>query len=126
MLDRLFNEILMARKRVYAAASPTPLERLYAPVDAEVYLKREDLSPIHAYKWRGAYNRMAVLNEEERRRGVVCASAGNHAQGVALAAARLNVHARIYMPVSTPRMKQLSVAKHGGEHAEVVLTGDSY
>lgn len=126
MLDRLFNEILMARKRVYAAASPTPLERLDAPVDAEVYLKREDLSPIHAYKWRGAYNRMAVLNDEERRRGVVCASAGNHAQGVALAAARLNVHARIYMPVSTPRMKQLSVAKHGGEHAEVVLTGDSY
>jgi threonine dehydratase len=126
MRQRLFNEILMARSRVYAAAAPTPLERIDLPVNAEVFLKREDLSPIHAYKWRGAYNRMAALSRQEREQGVVCASAGNHAQGVALAAAKLNIHARIYMPVSTPRMKQLAVAKHGGANAEVVLVGDSY
>jgi len=116
----------MARKRVYAVGQPTPLERLDLPLGAEVHLKREDLSPIHAYKWRGAYNRMAQLSDAERSAGAVCGSAGNHAQGVALAAARLGVHAKIFMPTSTPRMKQLSVNKHGGEHAEVVLVGDSY
>jgi len=126
MRQRLFDEILMARKRVYAVGQPTPLERIDLPLNAEVYLKREDLSPIHAYKWRGAYNRMAQLTDAERANGVVCASAGNHAQGVALAAARLGAHAKIYMPASTPRMKQAAVAKHGGTHAEVVLTGDSY
>ncbi|MBI1320566.1 MAG: threonine ammonia-lyase, biosynthetic [Candidatus Hydrogenedens sp.] len=126
MRQRLFDEILMARSRVYAVGQPTPLERIDLPIEAEVYLKREDLSPIYAYKWRGAYNRMAQLTEAERARGVVCASAGNHAQGVALAAARLGSHARIYMPTSTPRMKQAAVAKHGGDHAEVVLVGDSY
>ena len=116
----------MARQRVYAVASPTPLERVNLPLDAEVYIKREDLSPIHAYKWRGAYNRMALLTPDERAAGVVCASAGNHAQGVALAASKLGVHARIYMPVSTPRMKQHEVRRHGGDHIEIVLIGDSY
>lgn len=126
MRERLFNEILMARQRVYAVAPPTPLERVNLPLEAEVYIKREDLSPIHAYKWRGAYNRMALLSPEERAKGVVCASAGNHAQGVALAASRLGVHARIYMPVSTPRMKQHEVRRHGGDHVDIILTGDSY
>ena len=116
----------MARQRVYAVASPTPLERVNLPLDAQIYIKREDLSPIHAYKWRGAYNRMALLTPDERSAGVVCASAGNHAQGVALAASKLGVHARIYMPVSTPRMKQHEVRRHGGDHIEIVLIGDSY
>ncbi len=116
----------MARKRVYAAAQPTPLERLALPVDAEVFLKREDLSPIHAYKWRGAYNCMTALDPAQRAQGVVCASAGNHAQGVALAAQALGVRAHVYMPVSTPRMKQEAVHRHGGAFVEVVLTGDSY
>lgn len=126
MDKRLFHEILMARQRVYTVCPPTPLERLNLALDAEVYLKREDLSPIHAYKWRGAYNRMALLTNEERARGVIAASAGNHAQGVALAARRLDVHARIFMPVSTPRMKQIAVHEHGGEQVEIVLRGDSY
>jgi len=78
MLQKLFHEILMARKRVYAIASPTPLEPLHAPVAAEVYIKREDLSPIHSYKWRGAFNCMSLLSAAERTKGVVCASAGNH------------------------------------------------
>jgi len=124
--DRLFRETLMARHRVYQVASPTPLERLDLPIDAEVFVKREDLSPIHAYKWRGAYNRMAMLDAESRERGVVAASAGNHAQGVALAARRLGVRARIFMPTSTPRMKQTEVARHGGGAVEVVLIGDHY
>lgn len=126
MRQALFNEILMARKRVYAVAQPTPLEPLDVPVDAQVFIKREDLSPIHAYKWRGAYNRMATLTDEEKALGVVAASAGNHAQGVALAARMLGTRARIYMPTSTPKMKQLAVARHGGGAIEVVLAGDAY
>jgi len=126
MRDRLFQEILMARQRVYAVAQPTPLEAVDLLDDVRVYIKREDLSPIHAYKWRGAYNRMSLLSPGERARGVVCASAGNHAQGVALAARTLGVRARIYMPVSTPRMKQLEVKRHGGDNVAIILTGDSY
>lgn len=126
MKDRLFHEILMARERVYAVCGPTPLERLKLPIDADVWLKREDLSPIHAYKWRGAYNRMALLTAEEKRRGVICASAGNHAQGVALAARKMGVSAKIYMPLSTPRMKQHATKFHGGEAVDVVLHGDNY
>lgn len=126
MKERLFREILLARQRVYEVCAPTPLERLDLDVAAEVYLKREDLSPIHAFKWRGAYNRMAILSEEERAHGVVAASAGNHAQGVALAARKLGVRARIFMPVSTPRTKQEATLHHGGERVEIVLHGDTY
>ncbi|MCH8310464.1 MAG: pyridoxal-phosphate dependent enzyme [Chloroflexi bacterium] len=126
MRQRLFQEVLMARQRVYEIGEPTPLERVSLPIDAKVYLKREDLSPIHSYKWRGAYNRMATLTQEERERGVVTASAGNHAQGVALAASRIGVDARIYMPVATPRMKQIAVKLHGGDRVSVVLHGDTY
>ena len=124
--EQLFNEILMARKRVYALARPTPLEPLALPIDATVFIKREDRSPIHAYKWRGAYNRMALLSADERAGGVIAASAGNHAQGVALAARMLDTHARIFMPVSTPRMKQSAVKMHGGDHVDIVLIGDAY
>jgi threonine dehydratase len=125
--ERLFREIFLARQRVYAVGKPTPLERLELQgVDAPVWVKREDLSPIHAYKWRGAYNRMAQLTEEERARGVITASAGNHAQGVALSARFLGISARIVMPISTPRMKQRAVQRHGGEYVEIVLHGDSY
>jgi len=128
--QRLFHEILMARQRVYAIGSATPLQRLELPasmdVAAEVWVKREDLSPINAYKWRGAYNRMALLTDAERERGVVCASAGNHAQGVAMAAARLSAKALIYMPRSTPKMKQAAVARLGGSNIEIKLVGDTY
>jgi threonine dehydratase len=125
--NQLFQEVFQARLRVYAVGQPTPLERLDLPhLGGEVWLKREDLSPIQSYKWRGAYNRMALLTPEERARGVITASAGNHAQGVALAAQRLGVGAKILMPVSTPRMKRAAVARHGGERVEVVLFGDNY
>lgn len=126
MRERLFHEIFQARPRVYAVADPTPLQRLPLPeVDAEVWIKREDLSPIHAYKWRGAFNRMALLTAEERSRGVVAASAGNHAQGVALAARHLDVDAKIFMPVSSPEMKRAAVRLHGGPRVEIVLHGDT-
>lgn len=124
--DQLFHEILMARQRVYAVAPPTPLQRLHLPQGPEVWIKREDLSPIHAYKWRGAYNRMDVLPKKGGASEVVCASAGNHAQGVALAARRLGLRARIYMPRSTPRMKQAAVARHGGDAVQIILHGDTY
>ncbi|MBN1478105.1 pyridoxal-phosphate dependent enzyme [Candidatus Sumerlaeota bacterium] len=125
--QRLFEEIFQARLRVYAIGQPSPMERLELPgVNAEIWLKREDLSPIHAYKWRGAFNRMAKMSEEERARGVICASAGNHAQGVALAASHLGIDAEIVMPVSTPRMKQVAVERHGGDRARITLHGDNF
>jgi len=124
---RLRQELLFARERVYRFGSPTPLERIVLPGPGpEIWVKREDLSPIKAYKWRGACNRMAVLSPDEAARGVVTASAGNHAQGVALAAARLGIFARIYMPRSTPRVKQEAVRQLGGDRVEIRLAGDSY
>lgn len=123
--EQLFNEILHARQRVYAVGQPTPLERIEFD-GQEIFLKREDISPVHSYKWRGAYNRMAQLTADERSRGVIAASAGNHAQGVALAARALGVDARIYMPESTPRMKRVAVEKHGGDRVQIVLHGDHY
>ncbi|MBK1875662.1 pyridoxal-phosphate dependent enzyme [Pelagicoccus mobilis] len=125
-LEELFNETLAARRRVYEAAAATPLERLELEEDEAVYVKREDLSPIHAYKWRGSYNRMKLLSDEELERGVVCASAGNHAQGVALAARKLGTTAKVFMPRSTPLMKQEAVKAIGGDAVEVILEGDAY
>lgn len=126
MRQELFNEILMARQRVYEVGQPTPLQAIDLPIDATVALKREDLSPVHSYKWRGAYNRMKQLDLGERGGAVVAASAGNHAQGVALAARKLGLTARIYMPLATPRMKQVAVARHGADSVEIILHGDSY
>ncbi len=126
---RLRQEILFARERVYRFGQPTPIERLVLPGDEpgpEVWVKREDLSAVKSYKWRGACNRMSVLSAEERVRGVVTASAGNHAQGVALAAKQLGIRARIHMPRSTPRVKQNAVRQLGGTFVELVFSGDSY
>jgi threonine dehydratase len=112
--------------RVYDVAVETPLDpapNLSARLGSRVLLKREDMQPVFSFKLRGAYNKMASLPKEALRRGVICASAGNHAQGVALAAQRLGCRATIAMPVTTPRIKVEAVAKRG---AEVVLFGDSY
>ena len=126
---RLRQEILFARERVQRFGRATPLEKLVLPgaePGPEIWVKREDHCAIKAYKWRGAANRMAVLTADECARGVVTASAGNHAQGVALAARQLGVKARIYMPRSSPGVKQQAVLHHGGEWVEIVLSGDSY
>lgn len=126
---RLRQEILFARERVYRFGQATPVERLVLPGNEsgpEIWVKREDLSPVKSYKWRGACNCMAQLAPEQRERGVVTASAGNHAQGVALAARTLGIRARIYMPRSTPKVKQSAVRHHGGDFVQIVLSGDSY
>lgn len=126
-LDRqLRQETLFARERVYRFGQPTPLEKIIIPDGPEVWVKREDLCAVKSYKWRGACNRMAVLTLREASKGVVTASAGNHAQGIALAAKSLKIQARIYMPRSTPRVKQTAVLHHGGEFVEIHLSGDSY
>ncbi len=125
--NRLFEEILTARERVYNVGEATPLQRLPLPaLEAEVWVKREDLGPIKAYKWRGSYNAMAALSPEQREKGLVAASAGNHAQGVALAAKTLGCKAVIFMPRSTPEVKQSEVHRLGGGCVEIRLVGDTY
>ena len=127
LVEQLHRETLLARERVYHFGEPTPMERLPLAVPGpEIWIKREDASRVKSYKWRGACNRMATLSPGERKRGVVTASAGNHAQGVALAAKVLEVKARIYMPLSTPKVKQEAVILHGGEWVEIRLKGESY
>ncbi|MGA0846587.1 MAG: pyridoxal-phosphate dependent enzyme, partial [Luteolibacter sp.] len=127
LVDQVRDEILRARGRVYQFGSPTPMERLELSGPApEVWVKREDISPIKCYKWRGSGNLMASLDAVATQRGVVTASAGNHAQGVALAAARLGIRARIYMPRSTPKVKVDAVSRLGGDWIEVRQAGDSY
>jgi threonine dehydratase len=114
------------KARVYDVASESPLDALPAlskRLGNRLLLKREDLQPIFSFKLRGAYNKMAGLPRKRLARGVIAASAGNHAQGVALAAQRLRCRAVIVMPVTTPRIKVDAVAARG---AQVVLHGDSY
>ncbi len=111
---------------VYDVAIRSPLERatnLSRRLGNHVWLKREDLQPVFSFKLRGAYNRIASLSDEEARRGVICSSAGNHAQGVALAARQRGIRAVIVMPVTTPSIKVEAVRQLGGE---VVLHGDAY
>ncbi len=125
--DQLYHEILTARSNVYEAGEATPLQEIPnngAPY--QIFVKREDLGPINAYKWRGAYNAVKTYHEKTGCRTVVAASAGNHAQGVALAARKLNIQAKIFMPLSAPKMKQDSVLRHGGDNVEIILFGDAY
>jgi len=126
-INRLYEETLAARERVYEVGSPTPLQELTLPeVNAQVWAKREDLGPIKAFKWRGAYNAMAALSAEERSKGIVAASAGNHAQGVAIGAQSLGCEAVIFMPKSTPEVKQREVLRFGQDAVEIRLVGDTY
>jgi threonine dehydratase len=126
-LDKLYKEISRARIEIYRVGERTPLERIKLNgEDFELYIKREDLGPINAYKWRGGFN--AVLNHHRNGGSdvIVAASAGNHAQGVALAARTLDLQAKIFMPLAAPMMKQKAVKKHGGDNVELILTGDNY
>ncbi len=112
--------------RIYDLAVETPLDEaplLTARTGNRVLLKREDLQPVFSFKVRGAYNKLLQLTDAQKARGVVAASAGNHAQGLALAAKHLNVNAIIVMPVTTPSIKVNAVKRHG---AKVVLHGDMY
>jgi threonine dehydratase len=123
------DDVDAAASLLRGVVDPTPLERsdrLSALTGAEVFLKREDLQPTRSYKGRGAYTFLARLSAEQKGAGVVCASAGNHAQGVAFACARSGVAARIYLPRTTPRQKRDRVAALGGSHVDVRVEGDSY
>jgi threonine dehydratase len=114
------------KARVYDVAIESPLERatrLSKRLSNEILLKREDLQPVFSFKLRGAYNKISQLSDEVAAKGVICASAGNHAQGVALAATRRHIPSLIVMPVTTPQIKVQAVIDLGGE---VVLHGDDY
>lgn len=125
----LLEKIYEARDRIKGVAVHTPLiknENLSEEFSAQVYLKREDLQPVRSYKLRGAYNKIVSLTDEEKAKGVVCASAGNHAQGVAFACNKLNIKATIFMPVTTPPQKTKQVKLFGKDKVEVVLKGDTF
>ncbi len=126
MVDYL-KKILTSR--VYDVAVESPLDvapGLSSKTGNTVLLKREDLQRVFSFKLRGAYNKMANLPDAQRQRGVICASAGNHAQGTALAARRLGCKAVIAMPVTTPPVKINAVKMHGGDNVEIVLHGESF
>ena len=108
---------------------PTPFQKnnnLSDIYDAEVYLKREDLQMVRSYKIRGAYNKIRSLTEEALKNGIVCASAGNHAQGVAFSCNKLQIIGSIFMPVTTPKQKIEQVRMFGREYIEIILTGDTF
>ncbi|MDP6375062.1 MAG: threonine ammonia-lyase, biosynthetic [Pseudomonadales bacterium] len=124
MLERYVKKILASR--VYDVANETPLQdarNLSTRLGHQIGLKREDLQPVFSFKLRGAYNKMAGLSAEQRARGVIASSAGNHAQGVALAAERLNMRAHIVMGRNAPSIKVEAVRNLGGH---VILHGDTY
>lgn len=126
-LNDYLKRILTAR--VYDVAVETELEparNLSARIGNAVFLKREDNQPVFSFKLRGAYNKMVQLPAEARARGVITASAGNHAQGVAYSAARLGIQAVIVVPVTTPQVKVDAVRAHGGPTVEVIQAGESY
>ncbi|HET6872560.1 MAG TPA: pyridoxal-phosphate dependent enzyme, partial [Sporolactobacillaceae bacterium] len=123
------KDIFIANHILKDVVTTTPLQKneiLSKRYACNVYLKREDLQIVRSFKIRGAYYLIQGLSEEERQRGVVCASAGNHAQGVAYACKALGIHGKIFMPTTTPRLKVSQVKLFGGPFVEVVLTGDSF
>ena len=125
LLDRLAEESKLACNRVYRLDQPTRIDPLELS-SGNLWLKREDLSKVHSYKWRGAANKVYSLHEAGYRGSLVAASAGNHAQGVALSAAGLKLPATIFMPLSTPVLKQESVRQFGQEFVEIRLRGDTF
>lgn len=122
-------DINTAYEELKGVAIKTPLQlhrKLSEKFKAEVYIKREDLQVVRSYKIRGAYNLMKNLDDDQRKRGVVCASAGNHAQGVAFACNHLDIKGVIYMPAVTPKQKINQVKMFGGNKIEIILIGDTY
>jgi threonine dehydratase len=122
-------DIDAAAQRISGVVAKTPLQfsdRLSTLIGAQVYLKREDLQAVRSYKLRGAYNLMMQLSPAELAAGVVCSSAGNHAQGFALACRSMGVHGRVYVPAKTPKQKRDRIRYHGGEFIEVIVGGKTY
>jgi threonine dehydratase len=122
-------DIDSAATRIAGVVTPTPLQlsdRLSATTGANVYLKREDLQTVRSYKLRGAYNLLVQLSDEELAAGVVCSSAGNHAQGFAYACRTLGIRGRVYVPAKTPKQKRDRIRYHGGEFIELIVGGSTY
>lgn len=123
------KNVIAASNRLQRVVEKTPLLKnlnLSERFDADILLKREDLQVVRSYKIRGAYNKMASLNTLERAKGVVCASAGNHAQGVAYACSLLGITGVIFMPTPTPNQKIKQVRNFGKDKVEIVLVGDTF
>lgn len=123
------EDVLIAYQQLKDIVAHTPLqknERLSEKYECNLYLKREDLQYVRSFKLRGAYYKMKTIESEAREKGVVCASAGNHAQGVAYACRKLGVNGKIYMPQTTPRQKISQVEMFGREYVEIVLIGDTF
>lgn len=123
------QQIEEAAKRLEGVVAKTPLQkskRLSALFNANIYIKREDLQEVRSYKIRGAYNKISSLTDAEKKRGVVAASAGNHAQGVALSCALLKIKGVIFMPTVTPNQKIERVRHFGDGYVEIKLIGDTY
>ncbi|NNF34298.1 MAG: threonine ammonia-lyase IlvA [Saprospiraceae bacterium] len=123
------TDILKARKVLKEVVINTPLalnERLSRQYNCNVFLKREDMQVVRSFKIRGAYYKIASLGKDQLQHGVICASAGNHAQGVAFSCHALEVPGVIFMPTTTPRQKVAKVRHFGGDHVKVVLVGDTY
>lgn len=118
-----------ASERLKGVVNHTPLQysqRLSEKYHAEIYLKREDLQVVRSYKLRGAFNKISSLTETERKRGIVCASAGNHAQGVAYSCKKLGIKGVIFMPGPTPKQKIDQTEMFGDGYVEIILTGDTF
>lgn len=123
------EDIELAQEKLKEIVSRTPLMRnegLSEAFDASIYLKREDLQVVRSYKIRGAFNKISSLSEEAQKKGVVCASAGNHAQGVAYSCRKLGIKGVIFMPSTTPTQKIKQVKMFGKDNIELVITGDTF
>lgn len=123
------KHVEQAAKNLEGVVQGTPCNkhaRLSEVYDADVYLKREDLQVVRSYKLRGAYNCISQLSDQQKKKGIVCASAGNHAQGVAYSCAHLGVKGVVFMPKNTPRQKVDRVRSLGGAYIEIVLEGDTF
>jgi threonine dehydratase len=123
------GQIYQAKVRLKGIAEVTPMllnYRLSEQWQCQLFLKREDMQVVRSYKIRGAYNNMATMKKEQLKNGVVCASAGNHAQGVAFACQKMKVHGKIFMPSITPKQKISKVKLFGKEFVEVILTGNTF
>ena len=125
----LFDKIVQAEENLNGVVVKTPLQfsmNLSDKFQANIYLKREDLQQVRSYKIRGAYNKISHLNASQKNNGIVCASAGNHAQGVAYSCQVLQIQGKIYMPKTTPKQKIKQVQLFGKSFIEIVLTGDTF
>lgn len=125
----LYQEVLKAQQLLKGVVYSTPLQLNYnlsQEYDANIYLKREDLQVVRSYKIRGAYNKISHLDSAQKKLGIVCASAGNHAQGFALSCKLLQIYGKVYMPKTTPNQKVKQVKLFGKEYIEILLIGDTF